>query len=273
MADLTPGPDGGDLARTPRLDWLLERLRREGRIDVLAAAGRLNVARETIRRDLRVLEEDGKLQRVHGGAVPIQSGASLAGPSTEPDLTFASQLWRRLPRTGTVLIGPGHGSTALAQAIGADPPQRPGLTILTRALDVAVLVSRVPTIDVYNLGGVVSGETRAQHGEWALTELSRFRLDLAVVWPDGISTGAGLSASTTAEAALAEAEVRSARRVIAIGDRHNVGRTAFVCYSRIEAIDELVLPADEALPAGALDGIAERGVQISRVRTDVGRAG
>lgn len=272
MADLTPGPDGGDLARTPRLDWLLERLRREGRIDVLAAAGRLNVARETIRRDLRVLEEDGKLQRVHGGAVSIQSGASQVGPSTEPDLTFACQLWRRLPRTGTLLIGPGHGSTPLAQAIGADPPQRPGLTILTRALDVAVLVSRVPTIDVYNLGGVVSSETRSQHGEWALTELSRFRLDLAVLWPDGISSGAGLSSGSTADAALAEAEVRSARRVIAIGDRHSVGRTAFVCYAKIDDIDELLLLADERLPDGGLDGISERGVQISRVRVDAERA-
>lgn len=268
MADLTDGPDSGGLARTPRLDWLLERLRHEGRIDVLAAAARLNVARETIRRDLRVLEEDGKLQRVHGGAVPIQSGGGLVGPATEPDLTFACQLWRRLPRTGTLLIGPGHGSTALAQAIGADPPQRPGLTILTRALDVAVLASRVPTIDVYNLGGFVSGETRAQQGEWALTELGRFRLDLAVLWPDGISTGAGLSARTTADAALGEAEVRSARRVIAIGDRHNVGRTAFVCYARIEALDELLLPADEPLTDGALGGISERGVRISRMRAD-----
>ena len=272
MAELGSGPNGGELARTPRLDWLLDRLRSEGRIDVLAAAGRLNVARETIRRDLRALEEDGKLQRVHGGAVPIQSGAGLAGPPTEPDLTFACQLWRRLPRTGTLLIGPGHGSTPLAQAIVADPPQEPGLTILTRALDVAVLVSRVPTIDVYNLGGFVSGGNRAQQGEWALAELSRFRVDLAVLWPDGICSGTGLSSGDTADAALAEAEVRSARRVIAIGDRRNVGRPAFVCYARIDAIDELLLPADEPVPGGALDGISERGVQISRVRPDAERA-
>lgn len=273
MADLSSGSNGGDLARTPRLDWLLERLRREGRIDVLAAAGRLNVARETIRRDLRALEEDGKLQRVHGGAVPIQSSAGLVGPSTEPDLTFACQLWRRLPRTGTLLIGPGRGSAALAQAIGADPPQRPGLTILTRALEVAVLVSRVPTIDVYNLGGAVSGEIRSQHGEWALTELSRFRLDQAVLWPGGINSGDGLSSDSTADAALAEAEVRSARRVVAIGDQHNVGRAAFVCYAGIDDIDELVLPVGEPLSEGALDGISEGGVQISWVQADAGRAG
>ena len=49
------------------LQWLIA----EGRVDVVGAANRLGVAQETVRRDLRTLENSGRLQRVHGGALPV----------------------------------------------------------------------------------------------------------------------------------------------------------------------------------------------------------
>ena len=66
------------------MQWLTEK----GRLDVLTVAGRLGVAQETVRRDLRSLESDGRLQRVHGGAVPVEADLlpGLAPPAiTEPN--------------------------------------------------------------------------------------------------------------------------------------------------------------------------------------------
>ena len=48
---------------------IVDRLEAMGRVEVCDLAERLGVAQETIRRDLRVLEQQGHLQRVHGGAV------------------------------------------------------------------------------------------------------------------------------------------------------------------------------------------------------------
>lgn len=47
--------------------------RRDGSVDVTALATELGVARETVRRDLRVLEDHGLLRRTHGGAYPVES--------------------------------------------------------------------------------------------------------------------------------------------------------------------------------------------------------
>ena len=52
----------------------------ERRVDVVDLARRLGVAQETVRRDLRVLEEAGKLERVHGGAVALDAGSLAARP-------------------------------------------------------------------------------------------------------------------------------------------------------------------------------------------------
>jgi DeoR family fructose operon transcriptional repressor len=50
---------------------IVERVRGKGRASVNDLADHLDVAPETIRRDLSYLEKQGLVQRVHGGAIPV----------------------------------------------------------------------------------------------------------------------------------------------------------------------------------------------------------
>ena len=56
-----------------RRKWILTLARRDGRVEVGPLAREFEVAVETVRRDLRTLVDRGVLQRVHGGAVPVDS--------------------------------------------------------------------------------------------------------------------------------------------------------------------------------------------------------
>ena len=47
--------------------------REQGRVDVTELSGLLAVSLETVRRDLRRLEEHGVLRRTHGGAYPVEN--------------------------------------------------------------------------------------------------------------------------------------------------------------------------------------------------------
>ncbi len=47
--------------------------RATGSVDVTALAADLGVAKETVRRDLRALEDHGLVRRTHGGAYPVES--------------------------------------------------------------------------------------------------------------------------------------------------------------------------------------------------------
>ena len=60
--------------------------RRAGSVDVADLADQLGVAKETVRRDLRVLESHGLLRRTHGGAYPVESAGF------ETTLAFAGKL-------------------------------------------------------------------------------------------------------------------------------------------------------------------------------------
>ncbi len=254
-----------ELSRAARLDWLLSRLRSRGRIDVHAVADRLHVAPETIRRDLRSLEDDGQLQRVHGGAVPLEPPTSAVTAPVGPDHGFGSLLRQRIGTVDTLLIGSGWAGECLARAIEAAPPERGRLTVLTRSVDAAIVLSRAPNVEVFNLGGTVTAGGHIQHGDWALSELRRFRVDLAVLCPAGVEAERGLSAAPATAAAMAQAEVAAAGRLLVVADARSLGRSAFVSYAPITAVDELVVPAQPPELKAELEAIAARDVRVTRL--------
>jgi DeoR family fructose operon transcriptional repressor len=249
--------DGGGTATLgpeQRFERMLGWLDAEGRLDVGDTAVRLSVAQETIRRDLRVLESRGLLLRVHGGAVQIDrelSGtpalpvaASAPAVVASEDRELLDALWGELPRTGTLLLGPGRLTLELAQVIVNDPPEDE-LTVVTSSLDVALLLSRVSQVSVYNIGGTVSPSTHAQEGDWALTELHRLHTDVSVVCPAGVTTS-GLSQPSPAAAAVSQAEVAAASRVVALAEGAALGRPSFVTFAELDEVERVVVAGDPA---------------------------
>lgn len=230
-------------------------LAEHSRLDVAECAELLGVAQETIRRDLRSLETAGVLRRVHGGAIALDDVNRIPIPTLDTpaadEAELASRLWAELPRTGTLLIGSGPLTVAVIAAIAAAPPHDSGLTVVTNSLDAAVHLARVPTLTVYNIGGTVSRASRAQEGDWAIEELSRLRVDVAVLSPAGVSVEHGLSEPTPAAAAISQAVVAcSGHRIVAC---HNstVGRSSFVRYAALSEIDEIMV-------AGRIDAVIEQ---------------
>src|SRR5471032_499794 len=89
---------------TQRKKLLLARLAAEGQLVAKDLALELGTSEDTIRRDLRELAADGKLQRVHGGALP--ASAALGDLQVREQVCTADKL--ALGRFGASLIQPGH---------------------------------------------------------------------------------------------------------------------------------------------------------------------
>ena len=259
-----PIGEGRANAGTSRQARILRWLAEDGRLDVISLARRLGVAQETVRRDLKALEVEGQLQRVHGGAVPVEAqpfAAPILAPSGPADRALATALWARLPRTGTILLGGGPLVATLVAVLSTDPPPRPGLTLVTNSLDVSVTAAQVVNVAVYNIGGTVSPATRLQEGDWALHEMSRLQVDVSVVCPAGLSIEHGLGQLTPAAAAVSEAAVKCGQSVIALADSAAVDRAAFVRFATWAEIDTLMVPGDPG-DAGAFQAYRAQGVEV-----------
>jgi DeoR family fructose operon transcriptional repressor len=247
------------------IQWLAD----EGRLNVADVANRLSVGQETVRRDLRNLENSGRLQRVHGGAVPVEAHPfpTLTLPvSKGTEIVLGRMLWAELPREGTILLEAGRPTLALAMAINVDPPAHLGLTVVTNSLDIATVLADTPRVSVYNTGGVVSSTTGAQEGEWTLQELNRLRVDVSLICPAGLTIDAGLGQTTPTAAAASATAVACARVVFALAEPEHLGRTALAHFAAVDKIDRLVVfgQPDQVV----LEPLLQHGLQVTVLATN-----
>lgn len=214
------------------------------RQSVAALAAEYSVTTETVRRDLSHLEQLGLVRRVHGGAVPAGSLATIeaelderAGMNTELKDAIARAALRQLPPDGsTVLFDAGSTTVRLAAAL---PPEH-RLTAFTHSLPVAARLVAHPLVELHLLPGRVRVTTQAAVGADTVAALGRLRADTVFLGTNALSVDHGLSTPDTDEAATKSALVASARRVVVLADSSKLGTESAVRFATLEEVDCLV---------------------------------
>lgn len=245
-----------------RQQEILRRVRAAGRGEVATLAEDLAVTSETVRRDLDALERQGLIRRVHGGALPIERLRFEPGVS-ERAAAMAAEKNRiakaaldLLPREGAVLIDAGTTSARFADLF----PDDRELTVVTNALPIALTLSTRSRLNVLTTGGRVRGRTLAQVDRWALRSLAEIRVDVAFVATNGVSVDGGLTTPDLAEAAVKEAMIAAANRVVLLADHTKVGDDHFCRFADISQIDVFV--TDSGLDTEAVDALTQAGVEV-----------
>jgi len=225
---------------------IVARARAQGRVSVLPLAADLNVAPETIRRDLRQLAERGMLHRVHGGAHPVESvgyESNLAHRSTSltaEKLRIAAAAAARLDGAESVYIDEGITPNLVAEAIAEDLAPGSTLTVVTSSVLAAAALAEHVGISVVLLGGRLRGVTMGTVGHWATAMLQELVIDIAFIGANGISRELGLTTPDPAVAAVKAQVVQSARRRIFVGIHTKFGVSTFCRFAQVSDFEVLV---------------------------------
>lgn len=247
-----------------RQQWLLDRTRDRGRIDVAATAEELDVTPETIRRDLGTLERQGLVRRVHGGAIPadllsfepgVTQRDTQAGAEKE---RIAKAALAELGGATTILLDAG---TTTARLAGTLPRDR-DLTVVTNSLPIATTLAGRPNVTLRLLGGRVRGTTLATVDDWATGALADLTVDLAFLGTNGFSTGHGLTTPDPDEGATKRAMIRAARRSVVLADASKFGTDQFVRFGTLAEIDTLI--TDTGLDAADAAALEAAGPKVVR---------
>lgn len=243
---------------------ILDRARLTGRVYVDELASELGVAPETVRRDLRHLADRGVVQRVHGGAYPVES----AGFETDVQQRTSSQLAERrriaaaaaerLDGAETVYIDEGVTPQYVAEALAPDGP----ITVVTSSLLTGVALASNPGVTVLLLGGRVRGGTMATVDHWATQMLDDLVIDLAFLGSNGISREHGLTTPDPAVAAVKRLVVQRSRRRVFVGLAKKFGVSSFCRFADI--LDFECLVSDTGLSVREAQRYAALGPQVVR---------
>ncbi|NGO67612.1 DeoR/GlpR family DNA-binding transcription regulator [Streptomyces boncukensis] len=239
--------------------------RRAGAVDVAKLAAELGVAKETVRRDLRVLESHGLLRRTHGGAYPVESAGfetTLAFRTTlhvPEKRRIAAAAAEQLRDAETVFIDEGFTPQLVAEAL---PSGRP-LTVVTASLTTAGALAARDEVTVLLLGGRVRGGTLATVEHWTSKMLAGFVIDLAYLGANGISRERGLTTPDPAVSEVKAQAVRSSRRRVFVGVHTKFGAVSFCRFAEVGQFETIV--TSSALPASEAHRYALQGPQVIRV--------
>lgn len=224
---------------------ILDTARRDGSVDVGTLAAELEVSKETVRRDLNVLEKHGLVRRTHGGAHPVESAGfetTLAFRTTMhvPEKSrIAAAAAELLGDAETVYIDEGYTPQLIAAALPRDRP----LTVVTSSLSTAGALASAENIHVLLLGGRVRGGTLATVDHWATRMLSGFAIDLAYVGANGISREYGLTTPDPAVSALKAEVMRVAKRRVFSGVHTKFGAVSFCRFAQVTDFEAIVTDA------------------------------
>ena len=232
----------------------------EGRVSVHELAELFDVTQETVRRDLDALEAEGKLRRVHGGAIAMDR-LSMVEPSLserqsqnqQQKQRIARTALRFLPRTSTELLA--EQLTAWAPAAAAEE-----LLVITNAVPIAQRLCNRPEVSLEILGGRVRGLTSAAVGSGVIAQLQGLRPDIAFIGANGLHSRFGLSTPDALEAAVKTAMVQVAHRVVALVDSSKFEQETLVRFAALEAIDVLV--TDQRPGAELAAALDQAGVDV-----------
>ena len=225
-------------------------LREKGRVSVEDLAAAFSVTPQTIRRDLNDLSEAKLVVRVHGGAM-VASGVTnlsyearkmIAGPQKKLIGEAAARL---IPDHSSAFINIGTTTEEVARALVGHA----GLLVITNNLHVATELYRDPAIEVFLLGGSVRQSDGGVLGAQAVSQITQFRVDLAIIGTSAIDADGTLLDFDIREVQAARAIIENARRVVLVSDGSKFARTAPVRVAHLSEVDIFVT---DRLPSPAV---------------------
>jgi DeoR/GlpR family transcriptional regulator of sugar metabolism len=258
-------PDRIDVFVEERQEHIARLVEEHGRARVADLAHQFGVSSVTIRKDLDVLEQQGRLVRTHGGAV----AASRAGAERAFDVRERLQRLEKdaIGREAAAMVVDGESialdASTTALSLARHLKSRGGwlhLTVITNGLRIAAELAGHPGITVVMPGGFLRWEALSLVGPLGEGLFDKVNIQTAYMGAAGFALDAGLSDATDEEAQIKRLMVQGASRVVALVDHTKWQRAAFATFCRTADLNAVV--SDDLAPAGMLDAVRRLGVEV-----------
>lgn len=258
-----------DLSALERRSMIAQMVTERGVVYLADLVARFKVTETSIRRDLTLLEEAGRLKRIHGGAV--QSSGNVRSDSFSEKMRLHNSAKRRIGKAAAELIKPNDillldsGTTTLQiiKQVPEDLRKGTTITLVTNSLPVSQEVLAWPSPNLIVLGGIYLPDYQATAGPQTLHQLNELTADCVFLGTDGLTLNGGV---TTANILMAEVDrlmVERSRKAVLVTDSSKFGRIGFVPAAPLNRFQMVI--TDTGAPIEMVSRIRDLGVEVCLV--------
>lgn len=225
-----------------RREKILELIKEDGSAKVIDLARIFKVTEVTIRQDLEKLEKDGLVIKEHGGAflknIKDQVQAFSLGNQDHIDKKelIAKKCLEFIESGDTIILDSGSTTTEIAKKLKGFKE----LTVITNALNIALMLGAEPGIDVIVTGGEFKPPTLSLTGQKAADFFKGLNVQKLFLATAGISLKSGLTYPSISDLVVKKAMIESADTTYLVADSTKIGKSAFASLGALSLIDYII---------------------------------
>lgn len=246
---------------------IVKRVNETGRILVSEIQEFYQISADCARRDLRVLENRGLLQRTHGGAIAVTSKGIYPPPTYNPsDLKEIRQDYLAVAKRAVEHIESGEVIYVTTSSVGyymaENLPENMEITVLTNSVTIAEVLRKKMNIAVIMLGGEMSHRGHC-HDFYTIQMINNIRIDKAFLSHAALSLDFGASIHNSDSVEFGKAVMKNSSMNIGLYPSKKIGKNSIHSVCKIEDYDLLI--TDNNVSEDFLIQTKELGVVVETV--------
>jgi DeoR/GlpR family transcriptional regulator of sugar metabolism len=254
-----------ELSNIERIENLLKFVESSQRVSVDTICRNYQVSKATARRDLDILSKQGKIQRIHGGAIALRNAPPENPVYQRKNLQM--EIKQKIGLAASKLIQEGEtiflGSGTTVLEVAHNLIHFSNLKIITNSLLVINMLSDYPNIELIILGGMLRHSELSLIGYLTDHAISELHADKVIMGIHSISYEKGLTNDYPQETITDRNILKMTTQVIVVADHTKFGRISTAYVAPINVIDTLI--TDNETSPDFIEKIIEQGVKVIMV--------
>jgi DeoR/GlpR family transcriptional regulator of sugar metabolism len=225
-----------------RREKILELIREDGHAKVMDLSRIFKVTEVTIRQDLEKLEKDGDVIREHGGAylknidLNVRNFSLQNQNNLHEKQIIARKTLEFIEDGDTIILDSGSTTTEIAKLISGFK----NLTVITNALNIALILGAQAGINVIVTGGEFKAPTLSLTGQKAADFFQNLHVDKLFLATAGIALKSGLTYPGISDICVKRAMIESANEIYLVADSSKIGKNSFASLGALSLINYLI---------------------------------
>lgn len=254
--------NGNKMLIGERRQHILSLLNRDGRVLVSELSESLGISPITIRKDLDQMEEQGLVQRTHGGALAPHSSTTIDLSLKEKEQhqmkekqRIAAAAVKLVSNDQCVLLDSGTTTTMVARALR----EFSRLTIVTNAVNIAAEMGDTD-FEIILTGGTLRKNSFSLVGPMAEDTLAQIQADILFLAVDGFDPRVGFMTPNVLESRVNRAMVKASRKVVVVCDSTKFERSSMALIGPPSAVHTII--TDDQIAESSAQALRSAGIEL-----------
>lgn len=248
------------MLKKERQAYILHQVNLHNKVLSSSLCSEINVSEDTIRRDLQELADEGKIIKVHGGAL----SPSFNHVYFSTNGVYSQNQKKNIAQKAISLISNGmfvltSGGTTIIEMARMLPPQLKA-TFISGSIPAILEYMHHPNIEVILIGDKISKNSKITVGSQAIAKIKEMKADICFLGTNAIDLEQGITDNDWEVVQLKKAMIESSKKVVCLSIAEKVNTVQPIRVCGLNEIDLLITELDANNPV--MEPYVRAGVKV-----------